>query len=75
MAVDPYHTCVGIKMKQKELTKTFIMISNWKNPFGFYGLYKNMSALKNHINLTLKFTFGLEFTKVSKLFKPTLIGF
>ena len=28
-------------MKQKELTKTFMMISNWKNPFGLHGLYKH----------------------------------
>ena len=33
-------------MKQKELTKTFIGISNWKNNnFGLHGLYKNIAAL------------------------------
>ena len=34
-------------MKQKELTKTFMMIYNWKNPFGLHGLYESISgALK-----------------------------
>ena len=32
-------------MNQKELTKTFMMISNWKNPFGLHDLYKINSAL------------------------------
>ena len=32
-------------MKQKELTKTFMMISNWKKAFGLHGLYKNITAL------------------------------
>ena len=32
-------------MNQKELTKTFMMISNWKKPFGLHGFYKNNSAL------------------------------
>ena len=27
-------------MKLKELTKTFMMISNWKKPFGLHSLYK-----------------------------------
>ena len=30
-------------MKRKELTKTFMMISNGKN-LGFYGLHKNVST-------------------------------
>ena len=34
---------VGIQKKRKELT--FRLISNWKKPFGLYGLYKNISAL------------------------------
>ena len=33
-------------MKRKELTNKFKMISNCKIPFGLYGLYKNISALK-----------------------------
>ena len=33
-------------MNQKELTKTFMMISNLKKPFGLHGLYENNSALK-----------------------------
>ena len=39
-------------MKRKELTKTFMMISKWKKPFGLQGLYKNISALqgwKGHV--------------------------
>ena len=32
-------------MKQKELTKTFMMISIEKNYFGLNGLYTNISAL------------------------------
>ena len=32
-------------MNQKELTKTFMVISNWKKLFGFHGLYKYISAL------------------------------
>ena len=32
-------------MNQKELTKIFMIISNWKKLFGLNGLYKNMSAL------------------------------
>ena len=33
-------------MKQKELTKTFMIISNKKKPVGLHGLCKNMSALQ-----------------------------
>ena len=33
-------------MKREELTKTFMMISNWKKPFALHGLYKNISALQ-----------------------------
>ena len=35
----------GIQMKQKVLTKTFMMILNWKRPFDLHSLYKNISAL------------------------------
>ena len=42
MAVD--HNKV-IQMKQKELTKIFMMIQNLKTFFGVHGLYTNMSAL------------------------------
>ena len=31
---------MGIQMKQKVLTKTFMMILNWKKPFDLYSLYK-----------------------------------
>ena len=31
MAVDLTHT-IGIQMKRRELTNTFLVISNWKNP-------------------------------------------
>ena len=32
-------------MKQKELTKTLMVISNWKKAFGHHGLYKNILVL------------------------------
>ena len=32
-------------MKQKEPSKTFMVISNWKQTFGLNGLYKNISAI------------------------------
>ena len=31
-------------MEREEVTKTYIMISNWQNTFCLYGLYKNSSA-------------------------------
>ena len=37
MAVDN----ISIQMSQKELTKTFMMISNWKNPVDLHGSKKN----------------------------------
>ena len=38
---------MGIQMNQKELTKTFVMISNRKNPFVRHGFYKKkFSALR-----------------------------
>ena len=33
-------------MKQKEVTETFMMISNWKKPFGFHCLYKLFQRCK-----------------------------
>ena len=30
---------------REELTKTLMMILNWKKPSGLHGLYKNISAL------------------------------
>ena len=45
MALDPRHHNIGIQTKQKDLTETFMMIYNWKKPFGFQGLSKNISAL------------------------------
>ena len=33
----------------KELTKIFVMISNWKKPVGLHGFYKNYSALQELI--------------------------
>ena len=33
-------------MNRKEVTKTFMMISNWIKPFGFHSFYKNNSALQ-----------------------------
>ena len=43
MTVDPYN--IGIQMNQKELTKTFMMISTWKKPSDLHGLHKHISAL------------------------------
>ena len=43
MSVYPYN--IGIQMKRKELTKSFMMIQNWKKPFGLHGLNRNISAL------------------------------
>ena len=37
---------MGIQMKQKELTTTFMLISNWKKSSGLRGLNKNISALQ-----------------------------
>ena len=39
-------TADRIQMKRNVLTKTFIMISNWKNLFGLHGLYKQMLTLR-----------------------------
>ena len=39
------HINIGIQMKHKELTETFMMISNWNKPFGIHDLYKITSAL------------------------------
>ena len=36
---------IGIQMKRKELTKTFMMTSNWKKPFDLHGLYKHIPAI------------------------------
>ena len=33
-------------MKQKELTKTFMKILNWKITFGLHGLQEKISTLK-----------------------------
>ena len=33
-------------MKQKDVTKTFMMNSNLKKPFGLYCLYNNISAFQ-----------------------------
>ena len=37
----PNHANIDIQMKRKELTKTFMMISNLNKPFGIHGLCKN----------------------------------
>ena len=36
---------IGIEMKWKELTRTFMMIPNWKITCGLHGLYKNILEL------------------------------
>ena len=33
-------------MNQKELTKTFMMISNWERPSGLHDLWKNDQRFK-----------------------------
>ena len=43
-------------MNQKELTETFMMISNWKN-LDLYSLYNSISALEGLIMLD---TMGVE---------------
>ena len=43
IAVDKFNIC--IQMRRKELTKTFMMISNCKKNFGLHGLYENISTL------------------------------
>ena len=43
MAVDPY---MGILMKRKEFTWTFMVISNWKKPFDLHDLYQNIQCYK-----------------------------
>ena len=40
-------------MKRKELTKTFMMISNWKKPFGLYGSHTIYDFLKERVVATL----------------------
>ena len=32
-------------MSRKELTKIFMVISNWKKPFGLHGLNQSITAL------------------------------
>ena len=36
-------------MNQKELTKTFMMISNEKKPFGLHSLYKNIQRFEGYV--------------------------
>ena len=38
-------------MKRKDLTKPFMVISNWKNIFGLHELYSNISALYKVLSL------------------------
>ena len=42
---------IGIQMKQKELTKAFMMISNCKKPFDLHGLYNIYQLGKGYHNL------------------------
>ena len=41
-------------MKQKGLTKTFMMISNWKRPFNLHGLCKNCQRSKGYVGENVK---------------------
>ena len=55
---------MGIQMNQKELTKTFMMISNWKNPFSLQDFFKKNSALQG-----LKATPSLKWLNHSSAFE------
>ena len=39
-------------MNQKELTKTFMMISNWKKPFGLHNFHKKIQRFKGYLTYT-----------------------
>ena len=43
-------------MKRNELTETFMMISNWKKPFGLHDLYKNKIHNKEALNFSLLYS-------------------
>ena len=59
-------------MKSKEQTKTFMMISNWKEPFGLHGLYKNMSVLQE---LRIRPRYCSDFTHAENKAKAVLDSF
>ena len=42
---------MGIQMNQKEVTSTFMMNFNWKNPFDLNGLYKIIQRRKGNVFL------------------------
>ena len=41
-----HNSHIGIQMNWKELTKTFMQISNWSKTSSLHDLNKNISALK-----------------------------
>ena len=52
-------------MKRKELTMTFMMLSNWWIPFHLHGLYKNISplyGLNNHYTMVPALNSGVKVT-------------
>ena len=61
---------MGIQMKQKELTETFMLILNRKKPFDLHGLNKNVLELKGLIKDTSANTLGLTFL----VFTPSTVN-
>ena len=51
-------------MKRKELTETFIMISNWTEPFGLHDLCKNIAAPKGLMDFN-PYSVGIDFSRQS----------
>ena len=43
--IDNIKMAVGLHRKQKELTKTFMIISNWEKFFGLHGLDRQILVL------------------------------
>ena len=40
-------------MNQNELTKTFMMISNWNKPFGLHDFTKLFKRCKDYVNISI----------------------
>ena len=58
-------------MKRKELTKIFMMILNWKQPFVFRGLYTPISPLQG---LTTKGLVVSDFTEYVSIRRVVVHG-
>ena len=59
-------------MNRKEPNETFMMVSNRKTPFGFHGLYNNISALPFRPSRCIKASF---YSPENSLNCPTTKGF